>query len=225
MLIIESRSRMHGAPGTLPRVSLARPFQPKRMSPAGCRVSLLVAITAALLTAGGCKSPGWGRWSEPASVSPQGTLSDPVWQNQEYNAEKSDFVVHQHEFRDETEFLNTGGLDHVKQIAARILAGQDAQVIVERSQLSAKPNTQHKFPVHPNPDLDLRRRDIVVRCLLALHIPDADARVVVVPDLAPEYRAGDPAATYYDDRGNNDRNFGGTLSGVGWGGGGGGGVW
>ena len=118
--------------------------------------TLLAAAGVAALTTAGCH---WGSllYDQP-SASPLGTLSDPVWQNQELNAERSDFVIHEHEFVIDTELLNTAGEDHVKQIAARFAAGQDSLVIVERSQNAARPDTEHKYPVHPSPDLDMRRR-------------------------------------------------------------------
>jgi len=190
-------------------------------------------VSAAVLAAGGC--PGWKEiLPQRPAASPLGTLSDPVWQNQELNAEKSDFVVHEHEFVENSEFLNFAGEDHLKQIAARLATGQDAQVVVERTRNFARPDTEYKYRVNLNPEMDMRRRDIVVRCLLAMKIADADTRVVIAPDLAPSYRAGERAATDYSDAlgsHNNDWNGGtGAGGGVGvgagyggWGGGGWGG--
>jgi hypothetical protein len=157
----------------------------------------------------GCRPP----------ASSLGTLSDPVWQNQEANAEPSEFVIHEHEFVVDTEFLNTAGEDHLKQIAVRLATGQNAQVLVERSMNSARPDTEYKYRVHPNPDLDMRRRDVVIRALLAMKIPDADSRTVIAPDLAPQYRAGETAASDYSDYGGSQNGWGG---GGGFGGGGGG---
>lgn len=181
--------------------------------------ALVAAIAAAMFFIAGC--PG-GRplvYQRPSSA-PLGSLSDPVWQRQEGNAERSDFVIHEHEFCDASEVLNMAGEDHVKQIAARLASGQDTHVIVERSRNYARPETEYKYPVHPNPDLDMRRRELVVRCLVAMRVPDADVRVVVAPDLAPEYRAGEIEATYVEN-GNNNRNNNGYNNG--WGGGYGGG--
>jgi hypothetical protein len=170
-----------------------------------------VVLSAVVLSAAGCRPPS----------PPLGTLSDPVWQNQEANAEPSEFVVHEHEFIVDTEFLNTYGEDHLKQIAYRMSTGQNAQVLVERSMNSARPETEYKYRVHPNPELDMKRRDVVVRALLAMKIPDADARTVVSPDLAPEYRAGENATTDYSDYGGG-MGYGGGLGGAGGGGIGGG---
>jgi len=198
------------------------PPQPPR------RRVLAFLVSAAVLAAGGC--PGWKEFlPQRPAANPLGTLSDPVWQNQELNAEKSDFVVHEHEFVDNSEFLNWAGEDHLKQIAARLAAGQDAQVVVERTRNFARPDTEYKYRVNLNSEMDMRRRDVVVRCLLAMKIPDADTRVVIAPDLALSYRAWDPAATDYSaalsgwgNGWNNGGGFGGGL-GAGFAGGFGGG--
>lgn len=176
---------------------------------------LAALVVAALPAMAGCE--GWRGFGRP-SAQPLGTLSDPVWQAQEHNAEKSDFVVHEHEFVGDQEFLNTAGEDHLKQIAYRLISGQDAQVLVERGRTSARPETEYKYRVHVNSDLDVRRRDVVVRCLVAMGITDADARVVIAPDLAPVYRAGETAASYYET---NSGRSGWGGNGGGWGGGGG----
>ena len=185
------------------------------------RNTIAAAVGAVMLLTVGC--PGW-RDRRPAA--PLGTLSDPVWQNQENNAEHSDFVIHEHEFIADTEYLNTLGEDHLKQIAARLAAGQDALVLVERSMNSARPETVHKYRVHPNPELDVKRRDIVVRSLLAMRIPDADTRTVIAPDLAPRYRAAETATSDFSDYGGGFQNggggggFGGGFGGGGFSGGG-----
>jgi hypothetical protein len=181
---------------------LGRPFQ-------------AVLLLALVLPAFGCRPP----------ASPLGTLSDPVWQNQEYNAEHSDFVIHEHEFIADSEYLNTLGEDHLKQIAARLAAGQDALVLVERSMNSARPETVYKYRVHPSPELDMKRRDIVVRSLLAMRIADADTRTVIAPDLAPRYRAAETATSDFSDFGGGFQNgfgggFGGGVGGGGFSGGG-----
>jgi len=186
------------------------PPQPPR------RRVLALMVSAAVLAAGGC--PGWKEFlPQRPAANPLGTLSDPVWQNQEVNAEKSDFVVHEHEFIDNSEFLNWAGEDHLKQIAARLASGQDAQVVVERTRNFARPDTEYKYRVNLNAEMDMRRRDVVVRCLLAMKIADADTRVVIAPDLAPSYRSDDPAATDYSETLGNWGN--GWNGGAGYGGG------
>ena len=143
-------------------------------------------------------SPGCHRLGSPPVhpvPAPLGALSEPVFGNQVANAARSDFVVYQHEFQGNTEYLNTGGEDHLKQIALRLLSGQDAQVLVERSMTSPRPETEFQFPVHPDPDLDLRRWEIVVRALEAMGVADARTRVIVAPALAAGMSASEAVAT------------------------------
>lgn len=159
------------------------------------RMRLLLAIAGAILVmATGCQ--GWKHQYYDPTPAPLGALSDPIFENQVANAERSDFVVYQHEFQGETEFLNTGGKDHVKQIAYRLQSGQDAQVLVERSMMAAREGTEFGYRVHPDPELDMRRRDIVVRSLLAMGVADADQRVVVSPALAPGITADEAESAY-----------------------------
>ena len=160
------------------------------------RSAALSACFIVLLLAG-CECSSWRQYYQPPVAQPLGTLSDPIWQNQEANAERSDFVVHQHEFQKNAEWLNTGGEDHVKQIAARLLTGQEAQVIVERSTTSARDDTEFQYPVHPDPELDMRRREIIVRSLTAMGIADADNRVVVAPAFAQGMTGNEAEAAYH----------------------------
>ena len=108
----------------------------------------LLALVVAVTTAGGCVNHNHNR-----PEAPLGSISDSIWQRQEHNAEASDFVVHQHEFVKGTARLNVAGQDHVKQIALRLTRGNDFPVVVERSMLSARPDTEFRYPVHPNPQL------------------------------------------------------------------------
>ena len=132
-------------------------------------LSKTIGIPASLIVLF-CSGCHWREYVNPPAASPLGAISDPIWQNQEANAEASDFVVHQHEFQKNAEFLNTDGEDHVKQIAARLLEGQEAKVIIERSRTTRREDTKFGYPVHVDPKLDMRRREIVTRSLLAMGI-------------------------------------------------------
>ena len=143
--------------------------------------STAVVILVALATTG-CQQ--WRQFYEKPGAQPLGTYIDPVWQAQERNAEMSNFVVHVHEFREfDGELLNHAGEEHLMSIAARLKKGQDAYVIVERSKTTPRADTVHKFPVHTNTALDLRRREMVVRLLGAMGVSDADERTIVGPRL------------------------------------------
>jgi hypothetical protein len=180
---------------------------------------LLVSAGAILVIASGCQ--GWRHHYFDPTPAPLGALSDPVFQNQIANAERSDFVVYQHEFQGQTEMLNTFGKDHVKQIAYRLRSGQDAQVLVERSMMSAREGTEFGYRVHPDPELDMRRRDIVVRSLLAMGVADADQRVVVAPALTPGFTADEAESAYRTGLGGwgggPGGGFGGFMTGFGLG--------
>jgi len=157
-------------------------------------VLILVVGILAMPTAGcfGSRSA----YMRPQPPAPLGSLSDPLWQRQESNAEASDFVVHQHEFKLNEVRLNSAGQDHLKQIAGRWRTGQEFPVVVERSDTSRKEGTRFGYPVHTNPDLDMRRRQLVVRSLEALGVDDADERVVVAHAYAPGLQAGEAEGGY-----------------------------
>jgi hypothetical protein len=137
-----------------------------------------------------------------------GSLSDPVWQNQETNAEMSDFAMYEHEFVSDTEWLTTDGEDHVKQIAARLQEGHDAKVVVERTRLAVREDTEFGYPVHPDPELDMRRREVVALSLSAMGIADADERVMVAPAVATGMRASEAEAGYLNGVGGAGSNYG-----------------
>ena len=128
------------------------------------------AAAAALWTsglfalAGGCCC-----WPDKTPTPPLGTQSDIVWRRQEAARSASDFVIYQHEFVYDPDNqlrvrLNMAGEDHLKSIAARLHCGDPLPVIVERSMTSERPDSEYQYPVNPNPELDMKRREAVVRC-------------------------------------------------------------
>lgn len=192
--------------------------------------TLLLAAMATLTTAGCVQfyRPGW--FSAVGTVpAPQGALTDPIWIAQEENAEPSKFVLYQHEFVYNTARFNWAGEDHIKQIAARLHAGQNYPVLIERSTTGKVAGTEYKYPVNPSPELDMQRRAVTVQVLLAMGIPDAEQRVVVSPalvrgqeDLEAERSYG-RSFGYGGGMGGFGGGFGGFGGGVGGFGGGGGG--
>jgi hypothetical protein len=182
-----------------------------------CRL-LLTAALLATSAAVGCGILGDG-------PSPQGTFTDPIWIAQEENAEPSKFVVYQHEFVYNQPRLNWAGEDHVKQIAARLHAGQNFPVLIERSITSKRDDTEYKYPVHPKPELDMHRRAVVVQALTAMGIPDAEQRVIVSPALTRGLEDGEAERAYMRSffMGGGYGGFGGGFGGFGGGIGGGGG--
>lgn len=187
----------------------------------------LVAVLLITGCQGGPRVPLY--YNAPSVEPPLGTISDPIWQAQEDNAEPSKFVVYQHEWDLNTLRLNTGGEDHVKQIAARLISGQNFPVLVERSDTTIREYTEFKYPVHPNRELDLARRAIIVQSLVAMGITDAEQRVIVSPALTPGFTEGEAERAYIRGMHNNmwgggfGGGFGGSFGG-GFGGFGGGGI-
>jgi hypothetical protein len=179
-----------------------------------------VAATAAsaivILASSGCQH--WKMFYQRPTFAPVGTINDAIWQQQEINAEMSDFIVHVHDFRQDSEFLNRDGEDHLRSIAARLRRGQNAIVVVERTQYRPKENTEFKYPIHFDPQLDLRRREIIVRLLGAMGIADADQRVVVAPRFDHGFLG--PEAERSLERGPGGGGFGGFFFGGGGMGGG-----
>jgi len=190
---------------------------------------LVLPLAAALLSlalGGGCAGP-WARaraaYRTPAPPATLGTVVDQINQMQEANAERSDFVIYQHEFRLNTDVLNDAGKDHVKQIAARLQQHPDFLVLVERSLTSIDPQSEYQYPVNPNPELDMKRREVIVRSLAAMGVPDADQRVVVSHALTPGQKAVE-AERDYQQQLNSFGGFGGLggfggFGGFGFGGG------
>lgn len=163
------------------------------------KTALAAALwTAGLLVlAGGCAS-----WPDKTPTPPLGTQSDIIWRRQEAAATASDFVIYQHEFvfdpdNQEHVRMNSAGEDHLKSIAARLHCGAPLPVIIERSNTSERPGSQYHYPVNHNPELDMKRREAVVRWLNALGITNADQCVVVAPALAAGYKATEATRAYH----------------------------
>ena len=179
-----------------------------------------LALPATLLTSVSLVGCGWFQVGG-GGVHPQGTLTDPIWIAQEENAEPAKFILYQHEFVYNQARLNWAGEDHIKQIAARLHAGQNYPVLVERSTTSKRDDTEYKYPVQANPQLDMQRRAVIVQVLTALGIPDAEQRVIVSPQLNRSFQDGEAERAYYQGFSwgmNGGGGFGGGFGGFGGGG-------
>jgi hypothetical protein len=185
------------------------------------RVSL--ALLAAL-AAGGCtpRQKIAAYYDPPPPPAMLGTEVDEINRAQEENAEAAKFIIYQHEFQlnhleDGRNIggvrLNEYGEDHVKRIADQIKKGAPWPVVVERSQTTAWVDTQFQYPVHFDPDLDLRRREAVVRALVRLGVADAEQHVVVAPSFAQGITSEEAVRAYY--RGTSGWGSGGGYGGFG----------
>lgn len=160
----------------------------------------------------------------PSPPPPLGTLSDPVWQAQERNAEASDFVIHQHEFQGNTARLNPAGEAHVKQLAVRAARMPEFPIQIEPSMTTRREGDEYGYPIHKNPELDKKRRELVVHALTAMGLTDAERRVVTAPATAPGYEHFEAERAYYRGFNNNFGAFGNNFNNGGFGTGFGGGL-
>lgn len=159
-----------------------------------------VALGLLVLGASGCSSPhryyqsAFAGAHIPPPPSKNGAATEGLFRRMEENAEAADFVLYEHDFQDlQSVRLNDAGKDHLKQIVARLQAGAPFPVIIERSKYSTDPRLGPTDPdqgifnyeVHPNPELDNRRREGIAKVLAAMGVPHADHRVVVGHQLSP----------------------------------------
>lgn len=192
------------------------------------KIATLPAIALAAMLVSGCHHKEHHAQIPYDAVAPLGTISDDIWQKQEENGEASDFVIYESEFVGATAKLNAAGEDHVKQIAVRMVS-TPFPVIVEPSSMSVNQSDEYKYPVNGNDDLDMHRRNVIVKILTAMNVQDADERVVVAPALAPGFEGFEAYRAYtngFQNRNNNGGfgGFGGFGSGFGGFGGVGGGI-
>ena len=183
-------------------------------------ICLATSTVLSVLTTGCCRDKC--DYLGDFKPQPLGTISDPIWQTQEFNAEASDFVIHEHEFMGNTPRLNKEGEVHVKQIAARA-ADLPFPIIVEQCSMSPPAGDPEGIPVHGNDELDARRRQVIVSVLSSNGMSDAEKRVVIAPALAPGFDGFEAERAYQN--GFARRSFGGFGGGRGgFGGGFGGGM-
>lgn len=147
---------------------------------------------------------------------PLGSVPRAHYHQMETNGEAVDFVINRHEFIRSTAELNTWGLDHVMEIAARA-PSNPFPIIVERSENNS------------DPELDQHRRLMVTRILAEKGVGNAANRVVVSQSYDRGYYGEEAAGAYFEfietngGNGNNGNGNGGGGGGGGFGGGGGGG--
>jgi len=128
---------------------------------------------------------------------PLGQVSDAHWETQQTNAEASDFVFYDHEFKGDTAELTPGAKKHLMQIALR-LPHVPFPVVIEESPENAKP------------DLDVDRRKTVVEQLARLGVDEVEQRVVIASALADGITAVEGEQAYYQTIYTNFGNGGGT---------------
>lgn len=192
------------------------------------RRRLWIGLFTALTAAGCMNRQRIAAFYTPPAPSMLGAEVDEINRAQEENAEAAKFIIHQHEFQlnDVVDGVNVGGVrlneygeDHVKRIADELRQGAPWPVVIERSRTSARTETEFHYPVHFNPELDLRRREAVVRALVRLGVPDAEERVVVAPSFAQPLTSEEGERAYYRGMSGGYGGYGGYGGGSGIGGG------
>jgi hypothetical protein len=121
----------------------------------------------------------------------------------ETNAEAADFIIHRHEFQDQSAELTPFGKDHIVEIAARARSAP-FPVIIER--------TEH----NSDPELDEHRRNLIAQILMDFGVPEADQRTIVAPAYGNGINSREGEFDYYNfiyTRGLN--GFGGSFNQVG----------
>ncbi len=157
-------------------------------------------------------------WRNPATPEtlPLGSTVRAHYHTMQTNGEAADFILHDHEFVQNTAELTPAGKDHVAEIAARMRSAP-FPVIVERVENNS------------DPELDAHRRQIIAQVLYTLGNQDADQRTFVAPAYGKGINSQEAEVDYYGfifTRGGFGGNFNnqGTFGGGGFGGGGGGGI-
>jgi uncharacterized membrane protein YgcG len=131
-------------------------------------------------------------------VYPLGSTVRAHYHQMETNGEAVDFVINRNEFIGSTAELNSSGLDHVLEIAAR--ARRDPfPIIVERSENNS------------DPELDQHRRQMVAWILTEKGVQNAVSRTVVSQAYDPGMNGSPAEDAYYRfiSNGNNGNSFGG----------------
>lgn len=146
---------------------------------------------------------------------PLGSVPRAHYHQMETNGEAVDFVINRHEFIRSTAELNTWGLDHIMEIAARA-PSNPFPIIIERSENNS------------DPELDQHRRLIVTRILAEKGVGNAANRVVVSQSYDRGYYGEEATQNFFgfignaNGNGNGGGGNGGGGGGGGFGGGGGG---
>ena len=200
----------------------------KKISRRGFAMLAMSTATTAMLT--GCHHYHQARrfYQPPPAVAPLGAISDPIWQSQEARAEASDFVIYIHEFEYEAPWLNYCGKSHVKQIAARLQYCPNLPVVIQPDMTKVDESTEFKYPIHPNPELDMKRREMIILALQEMGVADAEKRVVIAPAWAEGFTATEAQQVYNQalsgagafGGGGGFGGFGSSFGGGGFGGGG-----
>lgn len=135
---------------------------------------------------------------------PLGAVTDVFWETQQTNAEATDFILYDHEFKGNTAQLAPLARRHLEEIAVR-LEHVPFAVVIEQSQHNARP------------ELDQTRRRTVIEHLARMGVTEIEGRVIVAPAFVEGLTSQESEAAYYQTLngglgrgGGAGRRFGGT---------------
>ncbi len=164
---------------------------------------VLGLFSSMALISTGCMSPqlSW-RYNPGATFRsnaipeklPLGSTIRAHFHQMQTNAEASDFVFYNNDFKENTAELTPYAKDRILEIGARMRSAP-FPVLIERSRNNA------------DPELDAHRRAIVAQILTDLGNPDAETRTIVAPAYAKGANSIEGEIDYYqfiNTRGGND---------------------
>ena len=200
-------------------------------------IALVSAVSTGCQTAnGGCCADGNG-FGQPACAGadneccvtprPLGMAVRMHTDRQEQSAERSDFVIHQHEWYQGGEALGPDGRRHVGELAKRMQT-EPHPVVIEPAEPDLKVYPDLETAIQQAQARDQNRRMSIIRLLSASGAVGVDSRVVIATPQAEGLRGDESARVFRSlnirrGGGSGGGNLGGGGGGGGFGGGGGGG--
>ena len=134
----------------------------------------------AAVSATGCHFGGGPGFDHPFAL---GQVSDSHWETQQTNAEAADFIFYDHDFVGDGEKLTPSAKKKLESVALRI-PHVPFPVVVEES------------PNNRAPELDGRRRRVIVEQLGRLGAVEVEDRVVIAPAFAEGFTAMEGERAY-----------------------------
>lgn len=126
---------------------------------------------------------GWMCSGAVPDGSPLGSIVPAHYRVTEADGEAADFLIHRHDFIEQTTALTPQGREKVLEIAARMRTAP-FPIRIERTENNS------------NPQLDCVRRNVIAQILTDLGSPDADSRTVFAPADSPGYYAMQAEGSY-----------------------------
>lgn len=142
--------------------------------------SLAATLCGCLGFAVGCHHGGGPGYDPPFAL---GQVTDAHWETQQTNAEAADFIFYDHDFISDSARLTPDAEKKLMSVALR-LPHVPFPVVVEESQHDAKP------------ELDGRRRRVIVEQLARLGALESEGRVVIAPNFADGFTAMEGSNAY-----------------------------